>query len=243
MSRDKYPERVPFRLTRMLTNAMEVCGIEGSFRHTCESVMNVMRQQRDSVVAMLEAFVHDPLITWRLAKSQAIPDGPSFAYSLPVHSLHTRRDRVASLTTCCLHGTATRRAAPLGPGVRLSLPWGWDDAGLRCDYHKAALPGGMAGGNSTHVPGPCDSLMTKADYLDSMLATSGAAPTPRTCAHTRACAHTRTCAHAHECSPCASPSAMRLVLGPAHFLAHHPLSVWRRVLPIPLTRPASSRPD
>ena len=25
--------------------------------------------------------------------------GPSFAYSLPVHSFHTRRDRVASLTT------------------------------------------------------------------------------------------------------------------------------------------------
>ena len=28
--------------------------------------------------------------------------GPSFAYSLPVHSLHTRRDRVASLKTCRL---------------------------------------------------------------------------------------------------------------------------------------------
>jgi phosphatidylinositol kinase/protein kinase (PI-3 family) len=28
-TREKYPERVPFRLTRMLINAMEVCGIEG----------------------------------------------------------------------------------------------------------------------------------------------------------------------------------------------------------------------
>ena len=26
--------------------------------------------------------------------------GPCFAYSLPVRSFHTRRDRVASLTTC-----------------------------------------------------------------------------------------------------------------------------------------------
>ena len=36
--------------------------------------------------------------------------GPSFDYSLPVHSLHTRRDRVASLTTCCLRGAAIQKS-------------------------------------------------------------------------------------------------------------------------------------
>ena len=36
--RDKFPERVPFRLTRMLVNAMEVAGIDGNFRSTCEKV-------------------------------------------------------------------------------------------------------------------------------------------------------------------------------------------------------------
>ncbi len=46
--------------------AMEVSGIEGNFRHTCESVMRVLRGNKDSVMAMLEAFVHDPLINWRL---------------------------------------------------------------------------------------------------------------------------------------------------------------------------------
>jgi tetratricopeptide (TPR) repeat protein len=66
MTRDKFPERVPFRLTRMLVHAMEVSGIEGNYRSTCEAVMRVMRQHRDSVMAMLEAFVHDPLINWRL---------------------------------------------------------------------------------------------------------------------------------------------------------------------------------
>ena len=64
--RDKFPERVPFRLTRMLTNAMEVSGIEGNFRSTCESTMGVLRHNRHSVMAMLEAFVYDPLINWRL---------------------------------------------------------------------------------------------------------------------------------------------------------------------------------
>ena len=37
-------------------------------------------------------------------------DGPSFAYSLPVHSFHTRRDRVASFTTCRLHGAAIQKS-------------------------------------------------------------------------------------------------------------------------------------
>lgn len=46
--------------------AMEVSGIEGSYRSTCEQTMSVLRGSRDSLVAMLEAFVYDPLISWRL---------------------------------------------------------------------------------------------------------------------------------------------------------------------------------
>jgi len=66
MHREKYPERVPFRLTRMLTFAMEVSTIEGSFRTTCENVMRVLRDNKESLMAVLEAFIHDPLLTWRL---------------------------------------------------------------------------------------------------------------------------------------------------------------------------------
>ncbi|PNW79096.1 hypothetical protein CHLRE_09g400553v5 [Chlamydomonas reinhardtii] len=66
MNREKFPEKVPFRLTRMMIKAMEVSGIEGNFRTTCENVMRVLRSNKESVTAMLEAFVHDPLINWRL---------------------------------------------------------------------------------------------------------------------------------------------------------------------------------
>lgn len=55
MHREKYPERVPFRLTRMLTFAMEVSNIEGSYRITCEAVMRVIRENKDSLMAVLEA--------------------------------------------------------------------------------------------------------------------------------------------------------------------------------------------
>lgn len=62
--REKYPEKVPFRLTRMLNYAMEVSGIEGSFRITCEHVMRVLRDNKESLMALLEAFAYDPLINW-----------------------------------------------------------------------------------------------------------------------------------------------------------------------------------
>ncbi|XP_059613044.1 serine/threonine-protein kinase Tor [Phlebotomus argentipes] len=66
MTREKFPEKIPFRLTRMLINAMEVTGIEGTYRRTCESVMTVLRKNKDSLMAVLEAFVYDPLLNWRL---------------------------------------------------------------------------------------------------------------------------------------------------------------------------------
>jgi len=94
--RDKYPEQVPFRLTRMLTYAMEVSNIEGSFRITCEQVMRVLRDNKESVMAVLEAvstisppwlcamlictaiqFIHDPLLSWGLT-NVASPTGPDF---------------------------------------------------------------------------------------------------------------------------------------------------------------------
>lgn len=71
MTREKFPEKIPFRLTRMLVNAMEVTGIEGTYRHTCESVMSVLRRNKDSLMAVLEAFVYDPLLNWRLMDAAA----------------------------------------------------------------------------------------------------------------------------------------------------------------------------
>ena len=72
MHREKYPEKIPFRLTRMLINAMEVAGVDGTFTHTSVNVMRVLRKNRDSLMAILEAFVHDPLINWRLVDADAL---------------------------------------------------------------------------------------------------------------------------------------------------------------------------
>jgi FKBP12-rapamycin complex-associated protein len=56
-------------ILRMLIQAMEVTGIEGTYRCTCESVMTVLRDNKDSLMAVLEAFVYDPLLNWRLIET------------------------------------------------------------------------------------------------------------------------------------------------------------------------------
>lgn len=46
MHRDKFPEKVPFRLTRMLIKAMEVAGVRGTFFAICKKTMDVLRREK-----------------------------------------------------------------------------------------------------------------------------------------------------------------------------------------------------
>ena len=48
--RDKFPEKIPFRLTRMLINALEVSGVEGNYRHAAEGAMWLLRESKDTVL-------------------------------------------------------------------------------------------------------------------------------------------------------------------------------------------------
>ena len=66
MKRDKFPEKVPFRLTRMLIKALGITEIEGIFRITCEKIMHLLRKNRDSLMAILSALIHNPLFSFRL---------------------------------------------------------------------------------------------------------------------------------------------------------------------------------
>ena len=104
MHREKFPEKIPFRLTRMLTHAMEVgrrpfgrkqrvtmlppppqvSGIEGSYRNTCEISMRVLRDNKESLMAVLEAFVYDPLINWRLMPTKGDSRRPAGRFFPPL---------------------------------------------------------------------------------------------------------------------------------------------------------------
>ncbi|CBH10310.1 phosphatidylinositol 3-kinase tor, putative [Trypanosoma brucei gambiense DAL972] len=77
MTRQMFPERVPFRLTRMIRNALDVFGVDGPFRSIAETAMCVLRDGSRSVLAILEAFIQDPLISWRLLNHMKKEPGDS----------------------------------------------------------------------------------------------------------------------------------------------------------------------
>ncbi|CAF0784356.1 unnamed protein product [Brachionus calyciflorus] len=60
----RVPEKVPFRMTQNIQNALGMTGVEGLFRRSSENVMSILRQKREILLTLLEAFVYDPLLDW-----------------------------------------------------------------------------------------------------------------------------------------------------------------------------------
>ncbi|KAJ1719790.1 hypothetical protein LPJ53_005506, partial [Coemansia erecta] len=65
------PEKVPFRLTHNMVDAMGVTGYEGSFRKTCEMTLSLLRENRDALMSVLESFLHDPLLEWKRRETRS----------------------------------------------------------------------------------------------------------------------------------------------------------------------------
>lgn len=65
------PEQIPFRLTRDLVSALGSTGVEGVFRRSCEKSMEVLRQNKITIVTILEVLLHDPLYSWSLTDKKA----------------------------------------------------------------------------------------------------------------------------------------------------------------------------
>ncbi|KAK4125293.1 phosphatidyl inositol 3-kinase-like protein [Parathielavia appendiculata] len=56
------PERVPFRLTHNMEAAMGIYRYEGPFRHCSELTLRILRQQEETLMTILEAFIYDPTL-------------------------------------------------------------------------------------------------------------------------------------------------------------------------------------
>lgn len=65
------PERVPFRLTHNMVDALGVAGVEGTFRRAAEIAMGVLRDNKESLMSVLQAMVHDPLGEWVATERRA----------------------------------------------------------------------------------------------------------------------------------------------------------------------------
>ncbi|KZS97819.1 hypothetical protein SISNIDRAFT_472705 [Sistotremastrum niveocremeum HHB9708] len=71
------PERVPFRLTQNLVDGLGVTGVEGVFRIACEVTMQLLRDNRDSLMSVLDAFIHDPLVEWEDERKRLVTEASS----------------------------------------------------------------------------------------------------------------------------------------------------------------------
>ncbi|OHT17271.1 hypothetical protein TRFO_41155 [Tritrichomonas foetus] len=62
MNRDCYPEKVPFRLTRMIENALDGGNANGLFKKTCENVLSLIRDSKQTILSQFDLFTMDSTI-------------------------------------------------------------------------------------------------------------------------------------------------------------------------------------
>ncbi|KAK0655783.1 hypothetical protein B0T16DRAFT_487236 [Cercophora newfieldiana] len=64
------PEKVPFRLTHNMQAAMGIYRYDGPFRHCSELTLRVLRQQEETLMTILEAFIYDPTLDLQRSKKR-----------------------------------------------------------------------------------------------------------------------------------------------------------------------------
>jgi ataxia telangiectasia mutated family protein len=88
------PETVPFRLTRDIIDGFGVLGTEGVFRRCCEFMLGALRENKDTIMTLLNVLRYDPLHNWtvsplravRLQKEQATADSTPAPTPVPVRN-------------------------------------------------------------------------------------------------------------------------------------------------------------
>jgi ataxia telangiectasia mutated family protein len=65
------PEVIPFRLTRDLIDAMGYTKTEGVFRRCCEFTLEALRDERESIMTLLNVLRYDPLVNWTVSPLRA----------------------------------------------------------------------------------------------------------------------------------------------------------------------------
>ncbi|KAK5133323.1 hypothetical protein LTR08_007848 [Meristemomyces frigidus] len=65
------PETVPFRLSRDIVDGMGVTKTEGVFRRCCEFTMDALREEKDSIMTLLNVLRYDPLYNWTVSPLRA----------------------------------------------------------------------------------------------------------------------------------------------------------------------------
>jgi ataxia telangiectasia mutated family protein len=65
------PEVVPFRLSRDFVDGMGYTKTEGVFRRCCEFTLDALREERESIMTLLNVLRYDPLYSWTVSPLKA----------------------------------------------------------------------------------------------------------------------------------------------------------------------------
>ena len=63
---------MPFRLTSNIVDGLGITGVEGVFRIASEITMQLLRDNKDVLMSVLDAFIHDPLVEWEDEKRRMV---------------------------------------------------------------------------------------------------------------------------------------------------------------------------
>ena len=78
------PEVVPFRLSRDIVDAMGYTKTEGVFRRCSEFTLDALREDRESIMTLLNVLKYDPLVNWTVSPLRAKRMQEQEASSKPV---------------------------------------------------------------------------------------------------------------------------------------------------------------
>ena len=106
------PETVPFRLTNNLLDGLGVSGHEGIFRKASEMCMAVLRENQETLMSVLDSFVHDPLVEWEKNSSGGGVGGRSGA-GVVGESVNEDAEKHLNIIRGRLHGETPGAAKPL----------------------------------------------------------------------------------------------------------------------------------
>lgn len=67
----RVPELVPYRLTQNLYGALGITGADGQFKAAAEETLRVLRNHKEVLITLLDAFVYDPLVDWESEAMEA----------------------------------------------------------------------------------------------------------------------------------------------------------------------------
>lgn len=106
------PERVPFRLTPNMVDALGISGVDGLFSSSAEVVMQCMRSNEQTVMSVLHTFIYDPLVEWKSVAGGATGGGGGGGGAGGV-TFHPNAVRILDEIELKLRGQVAKESLPL----------------------------------------------------------------------------------------------------------------------------------